>query len=334
MKFLQTSILLFLLSYFAAAQAPQTFYYQTVVRDINWEPRANEYVHISVSILEEDPSSDLPKYRELHDSVLTNAIGLVSLAVGGGDQVSSGNFDDIDWGEYPHFLKIGIKEAGEDSDSYDYETMGVTQLRSVPYALYANNSANPGNPGPQGQTGPQGPQGEMGLPGPTGPQGPAGPQGSPGEPGEAFTFSDLTETQIEQITGPQGPPGNSMYQDWLESNPGGTIEEYLLGANIFEYWQNNGNPTGTMEEFFEFLQQGPQGDPFTFDDFTDEQLEQITGPQGDPGETGPAVTQLNDIDGDNILDDMTINIGGTCYQIQLGYDNNLVLMVGGEVPCP
>ena len=179
MKFLKTISLIFLLSYFAAAQAPQTFYYQTVVRDINWEPRSNEYVHIAVSILEDDPSSNLAKYRELHDSVLTNAIGLVSLAVGGGDQVSSGSFDNIDWGDHQHFLQIGIKEATEDSDLYDYETMGVTQLRSVPYALYANNSANPGNPGPQGQTGPPGPQGEMGLPGPTDPrdQQIEGPQG-------------------------------------------------------------------------------------------------------------------------------------------------------------
>ena len=184
MKFIQTSILIFLLSYFAAAQAPQTFYYQTVVRDINWEPRANEYLHIAVSILEDDPLSELPQYRELHDSVLTNSIGLVSLAVGGGDQTSLGSFEDIEWGEHQHFLKIGIAEASEDVGVYDYETMGVTQLRSVPYALYSNSSANPGNPGPQGQTGPQGPQGEMGLPGPQGPVGPAGPQGPQGNDGE------------------------------------------------------------------------------------------------------------------------------------------------------
>lgn len=36
--------------------------------------------------------------------------------------------------------------------------------------------------------------------------------------------------------------------------------------------------------------QGPKGDPFTFDDFTPEQLEELVGPQGpkgDTGETGP-----------------------------------------------
>ena len=326
MKFIQsTSILIFLLSYFATAQAPQTFYYQTIVRDINWEPRANEYLHIAISILEDSISNEMPTYREVHDSVLTNAIGLVNLAVGGGEQTSLDSFEDISWGEHQHFLKIGIAEATEDVGFYDYETMGVTQLRSVPYALHANSSANPGNPGPQGQTGAQGPQGEMGLPGPQGPQGPAGPQGEPGNDGE--------DSQVEGPPGPTGPPGPSMYQDWLNAGNQGTIEEYLLGTNIFEYWQNNGNPNGTIEEFFEFLQQGPIGEPFTFDDFTEEQLEQITGPQGEPGETGPSVDQLNDNDGDLILDDITINVGGTCYQVQLGFGVSMVLMLGDEVPC-
>jgi hypothetical protein len=245
--------------------------------------------------------------------------------VGGGEQTSLDSFEDIRWGEHQHFLKIGIAEATEDVGFYDYETMGVTQLRSVPYALHANSSANPGNPGPQGQTGAQGPQGEMGLPGPQGPQGPAGPQGEPGNDGE--------DSQVAGPDGPTGPPGPSMYQDWLNAGNQGTIEEYLLGTNIFEYWQNNGNPNGTIEEFFEFLQQGPTGEPFTFDDFTEEQLEQITGPQGEPGETGPSVNQLNDNEGDLILDDMTINVGGTCYQVQLGFGESMVLMLGDEVPC-
>ena len=84
MKFINQSILIFLLSYFAAAQAPQTFSYQTVIRDMNWEPRANEYLNISISILEDGPDNYPPKYREVHTSVLTNEIGLINLAVGGG----------------------------------------------------------------------------------------------------------------------------------------------------------------------------------------------------------------------------------------------------------
>ena len=71
-----------------AAQAPQTFSYQTVIRDMNWEPRANEYLNISISLLEDGPDNYPPKYREVHTSVLTNEIGLVNLAVGAGIQTS------------------------------------------------------------------------------------------------------------------------------------------------------------------------------------------------------------------------------------------------------
>ena len=34
-------------------------------------------------------------------------------------------------------------------------------------------------------------------------------------------------------------------------------------------------------------EQGPKGDPFTYEDFTPEQLEALKGPKGDPGEQGP-----------------------------------------------
>lgn len=35
---------------------------------------------------------------------------------------------------------------------------------------------------------------------------------------------------------------------------------------------------------------GPKGDPFTYDDFTEEQLAALKGPQGDPGPAGESGT--------------------------------------------
>ena len=64
-----------------SAQAPHTFSYQTVIRDMNWQPRVNETINISVSISADSPDN-FPIYREEHLSVTTNAIGLVNLAIG------------------------------------------------------------------------------------------------------------------------------------------------------------------------------------------------------------------------------------------------------------
>ena len=61
-----------------------------------------------------------------------------------------------------YFVEVSVDiDAGD-----NYLLMGSTQLRSVPYALFAETSENPGNPGPQGEQGEQGPVGAQGLQGP------------------------------------------------------------------------------------------------------------------------------------------------------------------------
>lgn len=73
-----------------------------------------------------------------------------------------------------------------------------------------------GEQGIQGETGPrgtQGPQGERGLQGiqgergPQGVQGEQGIQGEQGPKGDAFTYSDFTPEQLEDLKGPQGDRG-------------------------------------------------------------------------------------------------------------------------------
>lgn len=131
-----------------------------------------------------------------------------------------------------------------------------------------------GPQGSQGDPGPQGPKGDTGNPGPAGPQGvpgdigPAGPQGQQGEKGDPFTYSDFTPEQLADLTGPQGPKG-----DPGEIGPVG--------------------PQGLPGETGATGPQGPQGppgekgDPFTYSDFTPEQLAALIGPVGPQGEPGP-----------------------------------------------
>ncbi len=96
---------------------------------------------------------------------------------------------------------------------------------------------------------------------PRGPEGAQGPQGPQGERGE-------TGPRGEQgIQGEQGPQG----QQGLQGPQG---EQGLQGP------QGERGETGPQGD------PGPQGAPFTYADFTPEQLAALTGPQGPQGEPG------------------------------------------------
>ena len=123
------------LSVMLFAQAPQSFSYQTVIRDANWTVLDNQSVGIKISILE-DVSNGTVVYEETH-SATTSTIGLVNLSVGDG-VVMTGLFNTIDWGDHNYFIEVAVDVTGGTS----YIVMGTTQLRSVPYALYAENSGN------------------------------------------------------------------------------------------------------------------------------------------------------------------------------------------------
>ena len=92
-----TFSLTFLVSLSLLAQAPQSFNYQTVIRDINYEVLADQQLTLRLSIIEDDPSG-VVAYQEKH-SVTTSVIGLVNLSIGEGN-VSSGNFESIDWANH------------------------------------------------------------------------------------------------------------------------------------------------------------------------------------------------------------------------------------------
>ena len=99
-------------------------------------------------------------------------------------------------------------------------------------------------------------QGPKGDPGPQGPPGPPGPQGEPGRNG----IDGLNGER--GLQGPPGPPG-APGKDGVNGDPG---------------------PKG---------EPGKDGKPFTYDMFTQEQLESLKGPRGEQGPPGPPGTGAN-----------------------------------------
>ncbi|HNS46508.1 MAG TPA: FISUMP domain-containing protein [Bacteroidales bacterium] len=117
------------------AQAPQAFKYQAVIRDKAGQVLSNQNINLQVSILQS--AVDGPEvYREIH-SVTTSELGLVNIEIGKGKN-PMGTLSTIDWGSESHFLKLEMDMEG----GSNFELMGVSQLLSVPYALYAEKSGN------------------------------------------------------------------------------------------------------------------------------------------------------------------------------------------------
>lgn len=169
------------LSSIAFGQAPEKMSYQAVIRNSSNLLITNTMVGMRLSILQNSVSG--PAVYVETQSPTTNANGLVSIEIGTGTTIS-GNFSLIDWSNGPYFIKTETDPTGGTS----YTITGISQLLSVPYALYSKTSGSsiPGPPGAQGPPGLQGPVGATGAQGPIGPQGPAGGGGFTRYLGEAF----------------------------------------------------------------------------------------------------------------------------------------------------
>lgn len=122
-----------LLTFFGFAQAPQKMSYQSVIRNGSGMLVGNQDVSIRTKILQGAADGD-SVYVETH-SVTTNANGLATLEIGGGTVVM-GSFVNIDWSNGPYFLKTETDPNG----GSNYTIVGVNQLLSVPYALYAKKA--------------------------------------------------------------------------------------------------------------------------------------------------------------------------------------------------
>lgn len=177
-------ILVLLLMYSSSifGQSPEKMSFQAVIRDASQSLISNETIGIQISILQ-NSSNGTVVYSETH-SPQTNTNGLISIQIGNGNLIS-GSMSSIDWADGPFFVKTETDPEGGD----DYNLESTTQLLSVPYALYAENSGS-STPGPEG---PQGPAGEDGIAGPQGPQGPQGEMGVQGPAGPEGTFMEGSE---------------------------------------------------------------------------------------------------------------------------------------------
>jgi hypothetical protein len=125
---------------------PQGINYQAVLYDLEGSELpgvdasnivlANKEIKVRFSILF-GSENGVQVYQEDHQTT-TDAFGLFALVIGQGNQLSSGSFDQIEWGSGLHFLKVEVdKYAGN-----NFFTMSNQQFWSVPYSLYAEYAGN------------------------------------------------------------------------------------------------------------------------------------------------------------------------------------------------
>ncbi len=120
-----------------AQSAYEGIRYQAVLRNSSGVVVASQPVNLRFTIYQK---GDLGSgYIESH-STNTNVMGLVNLTIGDGT-AEQNTFSSIDWGKdpgNPYFLKVEFSDNGGST----YLTFGESQLRSVPYAMYAKNVEN------------------------------------------------------------------------------------------------------------------------------------------------------------------------------------------------
>lgn len=134
------------------AQSPQAFNYQAIVRNASGIVLQNQNVSLRISLLQ-GSTTGTPVFVESHVAT-SNTFGLVNIKIGNG-AVLSGIFTSIDWSAGPYFINIEIDATGGST----FIEMGVSQLMSVPYALFAAS----GNQGLQGLQGLPGVNGQNGI---------------------------------------------------------------------------------------------------------------------------------------------------------------------------
>jgi hypothetical protein len=115
------------------AQAPQGFNYQATVRNSTGDLIVNTNVYFKFNVIQGSLTA-VPIFTETH-YVSTDGLGQVNLVIGQGS-ANTGVFSELDWSLGSYYLGIELDTGN------GYLDMGTTQLLSVPYALYAENSGN------------------------------------------------------------------------------------------------------------------------------------------------------------------------------------------------
>jgi hypothetical protein len=127
------SALLFSISSFAQ----NGINYKALIKDDLGNVVANQNVRIQFSILDALSGGNIESLE--NHTIMSDANGIVIANIGEGSQsLSYGFFNDIDWGSHEHYLQVGIDLTG----GTDFEDMGTSEFKTVPYALHAETIKN------------------------------------------------------------------------------------------------------------------------------------------------------------------------------------------------
>ena len=114
---------------------PQAFSFKATIKDKYGLPVLFKKVNLRITVLQGDLNG-YTVYSEYFKPT-TDLYSQVDVQIGQGT-VLSGNFPSIDWSANKYFLKIEADICG----GTNYQLLSVTQLLSVPYALYAGKSGD------------------------------------------------------------------------------------------------------------------------------------------------------------------------------------------------
>jgi hypothetical protein len=113
------------------AQVPQGINYQSTVRNSVGDLLVNQSIGFKFTILLNSTTSSAV-YAETQ-TVSSDDLGQMSCVIGQGTPLL-GSFSSIDWANGNYYLRVEVNIGN------GFVAMGSTQLMSVPYALYSNNS--------------------------------------------------------------------------------------------------------------------------------------------------------------------------------------------------
>jgi hypothetical protein len=131
---IKSTVLFLFFSILAFGQSPEKFTYQSIIKNSSGYLLKNQEVGLRISILF-NSSNGAEVYSEEHFPT-SNSNGLVTVIIGEG--LTGDNISNIDWGNGEYFIKVEVDPEG----GINYTMNQTSQLLSVPYALYAENSGS------------------------------------------------------------------------------------------------------------------------------------------------------------------------------------------------
>jgi hypothetical protein len=126
------------------AQIPQQLNYQAIARKSDGSPISFQDITVRISIVDSAVSgfpADRIPYAETR-KVKTNFAGLFNIVIGGPNALSvSGSLKNVNWVTGKKFIRVEIDPTGLNN----FLLLGLTELQSVPYALFALNTTGSNN---------------------------------------------------------------------------------------------------------------------------------------------------------------------------------------------